>query len=243
MRVFEAESDIAQDLDRSNDEFDDIVESVEQLSVASSAVNLGMWDFEHCDPKRCSGKKLARMKLLRLLKVGQSRFRGIVLSPNAEKAVSPADMETVMNCGGLAVIDCSWARIDQVPFAKLCNPQNERLLPYLVAANPVNYGKPFKLNCVEALAACLFIFGTEDTVKQGHFLLSKFTWGHSFSELNHELLETYSRCKNSVEIVAAQQAWLDKIEREWKERQHDEYCRDFPPSDSSSDCESDEEDD
>lgn len=36
-------------------------------------------DFDHCDPKRCSGKKLARLGLIKDMKVGQ-RFRGIVVT-------------------------------------------------------------------------------------------------------------------------------------------------------------------
>lgn len=37
---------------------------------------VAMWDFNHCDPKRCSGKKLARNGLITSMKIGQ-RFRGI----------------------------------------------------------------------------------------------------------------------------------------------------------------------
>ena len=36
-------------------------------------------DFNHCDPKRCSGKKLARAGLVRSLRIGQ-KSRGVVIT-------------------------------------------------------------------------------------------------------------------------------------------------------------------
>ena len=37
------------------------------------------WDLEHCDPKRCSGKRLMHFGLMRELSVGQ-KFQGVVIS-------------------------------------------------------------------------------------------------------------------------------------------------------------------
>ncbi|AMD20156.1 HCR006Wp [Eremothecium sinecaudum] len=173
---------------------------------------LAMWDFDHCDPKRCSGKKLERLGLIKSLRVGQ-KFQGIVVSPNGKTVVCPDD-KTIVEENGASVVECSWARLDEVPFSKI-GGKHERLLPYLVAANQVNYGRPWRLNCVEALAACFAIVGRMDWATE---LLSNFSWGLGFLELNKELLEVYQQCTDHKSVKAAEESWLKKIEDEAQER-------------------------
>ena len=48
----------------------------------------------------------------------------------------------------------------------------------------------------------------------GEILLQKFKWGHSFYEVNQELLEKYARCKDSAEVVTAQKEYLEQLEVE-----------------------------
>ncbi|CAH1171326.1 unnamed protein product [Phaedon cochleariae] len=190
---------------------------------------VAMWDFNQCDPKKCSGRKLERMKLIKSLKIKQ-RFPGIVLTPVAKKCVSPEDREIIMT-KGVAVVDCSWAKIDETPLGAL-KATHGRLLPFLVATNPINYGKPYQLSCVEAIAATMYITGFKSSAL---FYMNKFSWGHSFVELNQELLDIYSSCTDSTSVVAAQNKY---IEEEQLKQQNRNTLPDFP---SSSDDEEDSE--
>lgn len=177
-------------------------------------IKLGMWDFDHCDPKRCSGKKLERLGLIKSLRIGQ-KFRGIVVSPNGKSPVCPND-RIIVEEHGVSVVECSWARLEEVPFNKI-GGKYERLLPYLVAANQVNYGRPWKLNCVEALAACFAIVGRIDLATE---LLANFSWGLGFLELNKELIEIYQQCTDAASVMEAEASWLAKIKQEATERKH-----------------------
>lgn len=163
---------------------------------------------------------MERLEVVKSLKVG-TKSKGIVLTPVGKQAISPEDYEIVKTYG-LAVVDCSWARIEEVPFYKIKSP-HERLLPYLVASNPVNYGKPLQLNCAEALAAALYIVGLKDL---GDQVMSKFSWGHAFYAINQEILEAYSECKDSMEIVQAQNLYLAELEQEESQKKAFNYSDD-----------------
>ncbi len=127
----------------------------------------------------------------------------VVLDPTVEKALSREDREAALK-RGLVAVDCSWERVDRY-FGPLRRRCRRRILPYLVAANPVNYGKPCKLSTVEALAAALYILGFR---REAEKLLSRFKWGPAFLELNRERLEEYRRAETSAEVVRAQGRFL-----------------------------------
>ena len=60
-----------------------------------------------------------RQKLVSELRLGVT-FAGVILSPVGESCVSAEDRELV-GSKGLAVVDCSWNRLDEVPFGNAPN--------------------------------------------------------------------------------------------------------------------------
>ncbi|MCW4015741.1 MAG: DUF367 family protein [Candidatus Bathyarchaeota archaeon] len=173
--------------------------------ISSSSVVVTVYHAKQCDPKKCSTLKLKRHNLVRVVHRTREIPRGaIILDPFTPKAFSPAD-KTRLNKRGLAALDCSWVHAKQVFEAS--GNWTPRCLPYLIAANPVNYGKPTKLSTVEALAAALYIANFSEQAKE---LLSKFKWGPQFIILNEELLEAYAQAKDSTDVVKVQTEYLNQ---------------------------------
>lgn len=134
--------------------------------------------YNECDPKKCSAIKLRKFNLLKIIKGIKGHFRNsIILNPFAREVISLDDRVLILKYG-LIVIDCSWKKL--LKLSEL-DSGNYRKLPSLIAANPINYGKWEKLCSAEALAAALYITKFND---YGDLILSKFSWGIEFKELN-----------------------------------------------------------
>jgi len=146
--------------------------------------------FYQDDPKKCTAAKMVKFGLAQnITKISK---KGLVLDPFSEQTLLPKDKSLINSIIG---IDCSWNLVDQTFSKKFSGIK--RKLPPLLAGNPVNYAKLNKLTTVEALAASLFIMGFNE---QGLELLNKFKWGHTFYELNQNLLDEYSKLENEDEI-------------------------------------------
>jgi pre-rRNA-processing protein TSR3 len=152
-----------------------------------------------CDPRKCTVKKLEKAGFLKIFaKIAQIPRNTLLLDPTAEQALSPADRYV----RSLTVLDCSWVVLDT---GSVRSWRIRRALPFLMAANPVNFGKPCMLSSIEALAASLYILGERERAAQ---LLSKVSWGIRFLEVNREPLDLYTEAKDSSEIIKIQEQYL-----------------------------------
>ena len=152
--------------------------------------------FYQDDPRKCTAAKMVRFGLAR--PVRSIRGRGIVLDPFAPESLLPADRRMTKSITGM---DCSWSKAVQTLAGNRTGIR--RRLPPLLAGNPVNYSRIGRLTTAEALSAALFILGHEGDAMA---ILDKFKWGHTFYELNQNMLKEYSAATSQDQIhdIAAQ---------------------------------------
>ena len=154
-------------------------------------MNLQVLMFYQDDPKKCTAAKMVKFGIAKnIKKIGN---KGLVLDPFSEKTLLPKDKSLINSIVG---IDCSWTLAVQAFSTKFSGIK--RKLPPLLAGNPVNYSKLNKLTTAEALSASLFILGFRD---ESLAILDKFKWGHTFYELNQNLLEEYSKLESEDQIA------------------------------------------
>ena len=153
-------------------------------------MKLNVLMFNQDDPKKCTAAKLLRFGLVK--KITKISSTTLLLHPYAKKTLLSSDKNTVHSITG---IDCSWNLVDGIfgnSFSGI-----SRKLPPLLAGNPVNYSKLNKLTTVEAISSAAFLLGYESLSYQ---LMEKFNWGHTFFELNENLLKDYQEASSEEEI-------------------------------------------
>ena len=106
------------------------------------------------------GKETGAGRFFRIVKkISQIPRNTLLLDPTAEQALSPADKYVK----SITALDCSWEVLDTGAVELVEDPAGS---PFLMAANPVNFGKPCKLTSIEAIAASLYILGEQERAAQ-----------------------------------------------------------------------------
>jgi len=160
------------------------------------------------DPKKNTAVLASKRGNLKLHKrINTLPKRGIILEPLCGKVFGPEDHALIINGGSLVGLDCSWAHIEESVAQVMRRTRLQpRMLPLLLAANPVNWGKPGRLTTAEALATVLYLIGR---IKQARDVLGAFRWGERFFELNKEPLDAYAQAQTSAELVELQFEFFD----------------------------------
>ena len=178
---------------------DEMVETQKQFT----AVRLFVYEMKQDDPKKCTSRKLAHFRLATsITRRYQIPRQAIVLNPFATTVLLSQD-RTQAERGGLVIVDCSWKRVKGA-FSSRFKGRTRRL-PYLVAANPVHYGRLFELSSLEALTAALYIL---DYSEQAKNIIRIYKWGPAFLSLNKNLLEEYAQAETAEAITKIEEAYF-----------------------------------
>jgi pre-rRNA-processing protein TSR3 len=153
------------------------------------------------DPFKCTAAKLAKFHLAEPVKF--IRKTSIVLNPFSAEPVLKKDTEIA---DSVCAIDCSWERADEVlKHQRLASHGIGRRLPAMLAANPTSYAKLGKLSSAEALAGALHILGEKALAAE---MMEKFKWGHTFLELNSNLLDDYAKAETEEQVVQLEKEYF-----------------------------------
>ncbi len=155
-----------------------------------NAMKLLVYMLRQDDAKKCTAVKLVHFKIVNAVR--RIPRKSLVLNPYSNLALCKSDS---MLADTITAIDCSWNKVTNV--FRQNYPGINRRLPLLLAGNPTNYSKLGKLSSAEALAGALSILGFN---KLAFVLMNKFKWGHTFFDLNNELLKDYANGKDANEI-------------------------------------------
>ena len=157
----------------------------------SEAPRIVIYHTGQDNPKRCTAKRMVRFNLAREVhRLKALPLRSVLLNPYAERVIWKGDRDIILK-RGLSGVDCSWNEIETRFFSS--DYFEGRKLPVLLAANPVNYGRPFRLSTAEAVASALFITGFFEEAGR---IMSKFGFGETFLTLNREPLEAYAAAQS-----------------------------------------------
>lgn len=156
------------------------------------------------DPFKCTAAKLAKFRIAESVRF--IRKDTIVLNPFSDTTLTKADAGIA---DAVCAVDCSWERADDVAkHQKIFSAGIGRKLPAILAANPTNYAKLGKLSSAEALAGAMYILGDKGTAAE---IMNKFKWGHTFLELNADLLEDYSNAQTEEEMKQTELAYFPNL--------------------------------
>jgi pre-rRNA-processing protein TSR3 len=156
------------------------------------------------DPFKCTAAKLAKFRIAEPVRF--IKKDAIVLNPFADSLLTKNDVQVA---GAVCAVDCSWERADEVAkHQKIFSAGIGRRLPAILAANPTNYAKLGKLSSAEALAAAMYILGDKQVTAE---IMNKFKWGHTFLELNADLLEDYSNAESEEQVKQVEQAYFPNL--------------------------------
>ena len=156
------------------------------------------------DPSKCTAAKLVKFRLAQPVKYIYKK--ALILNPFSPTLLSKQDAKL---SDSVCAIDCSWNRSEhELKNRFLSTHVMGRRLPAMLAANPINYSKLGKLSTAEALAGSLYILGDKRLAKD---FMEKFKWGHTFLELNSNLLEDYSKAENEQEILVIEKQYFPQL--------------------------------